>query len=89
MIIDSHCHIFPENFQSRRTRLTELDKSFKSLFGDPKASLATTQQLISDMDRDCVDISVIMGIGWTDKNLGKEANAHIIQSVQEYPDKLV
>ena len=83
MIIDSHCHIFPESFQDRRTQLTQLDKSFKSLFENPKASLGTTQQLIVDMDRDCVDISVIMGIGWTDKNVGKEANDHIIQSVKE------
>ena len=89
MIIDSHCHIFPESFQDRRILLTQLDKSFKSLFENPKASLGTTQQLIVDMDRDCVDISVIMGIGWTDKNVGKEANDHIIQSVKEYPERLV
>ena len=78
MIIDSHCHIFPESFQDRRTELTQLDETFKSLFENPRTTLATTPQLIADMDRDHVDISVIMGIGWTDKDIAQEANDHII-----------
>ena len=41
------------------------------------------------MDRDHVDISVIMGIGWTDKNIAKEANNHIIQATKEYPERIV
>ena len=89
MIIDSHCHIFPESFQDRRTELTQLDETFKSLFENPRTTLATTPQLIADMDRDRVDISVIMGIGWTDKDIAQEANDHIIQATKAYPERIV
>ena len=89
MIIDSHCHIFPESFQDRRTELTQLDETFKSLFENPRTTLATTPQLIADMDRDHVDISVIMGIGWTDKDIAQEANDHIIQATKDYPERIV
>ena len=41
------------------------------------------------MDEDGVDRSVAMGIGWTDPGLARQANNYIIESVQNYPDRII
>ena len=65
-----------------------MDATFGELFGDPKAKMATAEELIGAMDEDGVDRSVVMGIGWTDRGLAREANDYIIESVSRYPDRL-
>ena len=41
------------------------------------------------MDKDRVDRSVAMGIGWTDPGLAREVNDYIIESVRNYPDRII
>ena len=66
MVIDSHCHIFPASFQRRRDELVRRDATFAALFSNPKAVLATAETLLESMDRDGVDRSIVVGIGWND-----------------------
>ncbi len=89
MIIDFHTHIFPPWLQDQRERYLERDTTFGELYADPKARLATADDLVGAMDEDGVDVSVTMGIGWTDEGLAREANDYIIESVRRYPDRLV
>ena len=65
-----------------------MDATFGELFGDPKAKMATAEELVAAMDRDGVDRSVVMGVGWTDRGLAREANDYIIESVARFPDRL-
>ena len=51
--------------------------------------MATADELIASMDRDGVDISVILNIGWTTHELCVETNDYIIESVSRYPQRLV
>ena len=51
--------------------------------------MATAEDLIHAMDEDGVDRSVAMGIGWTDPGLARDANDYIIESVRNYPDRIV
>ena len=62
--------------------------TFGELFSDPKAKLATAEELVEAMDRDGVDRSVAMGMGWTDTGLAREVNDYIIDSVRRWPDRL-
>ena len=50
--------------------------------------MATADELVAAMDRDGVDRSVVMGIGWTDRGLAREANDYIVESVSRFPDRL-
>ena len=88
MVIDSHCHIFPAGFQRRRDELVRRDATFAALFSNPKAVLVTAETLVESMDRDGVDRSVVVGIGWNDPGLAKESNDYIAESVQRFPDRL-
>lgn len=86
---DFHTHIFPPWLQNERQKWVECDATFGELFSDPKARMATAEDLIHAMDEDGVDLSVAMGIGWTDVGLAREANNYIIESVRSYPDRII
>ena len=88
MIVDSHCHIFPESFPDRHAQLAARDSTFSSLFPLPGARMATADALVQDMDGAGVDWAVVMGMGWTDLALAREVNDYIIGSIVRYPDRL-
>ena len=89
MIVDFHTHIFPEALRKGRERYLERDATFRELFSSPRAKLASAEDLVRAMDEDGVDLSVAMGVGWTDQGLAREANDYIIDSVARYPDRIV
>ena len=89
MIIDFHTHIFPPWLRPRREEYLARDATFGELFASPKARMATAERLIRRMDEDGVDVSVVMGIGWTDIELAHAANDYLIEAVAKYPDRLV
>ena len=89
MIVDAHCHIFPDSFAQRRAELATQDATFATLFSNPKSRLATTAELLQAMERDGVDQSVVMGMGWTSQDISSEVNDFLIQARQEHPHRLV
>jgi predicted TIM-barrel fold metal-dependent hydrolase len=89
MILDFHTHIFPESFRHRREQLATRDATFGELYADPKAKMATADGLVAAMDDDGVEISVVMGVGWTDPGIAREANDYIIASVSRHPGRLI
>ncbi len=89
MIIDFHTHIYPEWLRDQRARYLDRDATFRELFSNPRARMATADELVEAMDEDGVDVSVVMGVGWTDQGLAREVNDYIIDSVSKYPDRLV
>ena len=89
MIIDFHAHIFPPSFRDAKGEYVKRDATFASLFSNPKARLATVDELIEAMDEAQVDVAVVMGVGWTDEDTAMEANDYIIRSVNRFPSRLV
>ena len=87
-VVDFHTHVYPGWLRDGRERYVGVDATFGELFADPKARMATAEELVAAMDRDGVDRSVVMGIGWTDVGLAREANDYVIESVSRYPDRL-
>jgi len=89
MIIDFHSHIFPPHIKANRNRYIAEDACFAALYSDKKAKLATAEDLISSMDREGVDVSVALNIGWTSHRLCVETNNYILESIARYPKRLV
>ncbi len=89
MIIDFHTHIFPPRIKGNRSQYLGRDPLFNTLYSDPKARLATSRELIESMDRDGVDISVVLNIGWRSHELCVETNDYIMESVSRYHERLV
>jgi len=89
MTVDFHTHVSPPQIKKNRNKYIERDPCFAILYSDPKAKIATADELIASMDEAGVDISVILNIGWTTHELCVETNDYIIDSVSRYPQRLV
>ena len=88
MIIDFHTHIAPPEFDLRREYLLSIDETFAELYSDPNSKFVTVEELIQSMDLNGIDMSVIMGMGWSDPGIAREFNDYIIESVKKYPARL-
>jgi predicted TIM-barrel fold metal-dependent hydrolase len=89
LIVDSHVHLFSPDIIRRRHELAATDRTFAEMYSDPAASMATAEDLLGDMDEDVVDISVAMGIGWSDPGLARESNDYIAEVIRRHPDRIV
>jgi predicted TIM-barrel fold metal-dependent hydrolase len=88
MIIDFHTHIFPPDIRKHRLRYCERDPWFNTLYANPRIHLASVEDLIAEMDRSGVDISVTFSFGWTDAGLIEETNNYVLDAMHRYPSRL-
>lgn len=88
MIIDAHCHILPDSFPRRHAELSAADATCASLFPNSDPKMATAEHLIAAMQREGVDRSVVMGMGWSTYGLAREVNDYIIASTAKFPQLL-
>ncbi len=89
MIIDFHTHVFSPQIKKNRSKYIDSDPGFAILYSKKDAKLATADELIDSMDKERVDISVIVNIGWTTHELCVETNDYILESVARYPKRLI
>jgi uncharacterized protein len=89
MIIDFHTHVFPPQIAGNREKYVSLDPLFKLLYSEKKARLATTEDLIADMDSQEIQKSVILNIAWDEQDICRQTNDYILESVNRHPDRLI
>lgn len=89
MIIDFHTHIFSPPMRNSRTEYLRRDATLAALFTNPGAAMASAEELIAAMDRAQVDAAVVLGMGWTDLEVAREANDYLIESAARYPGRLI
>ncbi len=88
MIIDFHTHIFPPDICQHRERYCQRDPWFNELYSNPRASMATAEDLITEMDSSGVAASVTFSFGWTDPGLIEETNSYVLDAIRRYPKRL-
>ncbi len=89
MIIDFHTHVLPPRIKENRSRYVERDAAFAQIYSDIKAKIATAEDLMNGMDKDGVDISIIVNYSWTTHELCIETNDYILESIARYPKRLI
>lgn len=89
MIIDAHTHIFPPEVIARRATFLARDAFLEELYGNPRARMATADDLIASMDADGVDVSVAFPFGWRDAGLAEECNSYVLQAMRDHPGRIV
>ena len=89
MNIDFHTHIFPPWLKERRDEYSKCDPCFSLLYSQPKARIATAEELIASMDEAGIDLSVALNAGWVSQELCVKTNDYILDSVSRYPTRLV
>jgi predicted TIM-barrel fold metal-dependent hydrolase len=88
MIIDFHTHVLPPRIKSNRSQYVLKDAAFAQIYSGDKVKIATADDLISSMDKDGVDISVIVNYQWTTHEFCVFTNDYILESVTRYPKRL-
>jgi len=89
VVIDFHTHIFPPWLRERRDEYIKCDPCFSLLYSQPKARMATAEELLASMDETGIDLSVVLNIGWVSHELCVKTNDYILDSISRYPARLI
>ena len=89
VIVDFHTHIFSPRLREERENYLGRDPCFEILYSNPRAKLATAEELIASMDQDGIDVAVVLNIGWVDHELCVETNDYIMEAASRYPERLI
>jgi predicted TIM-barrel fold metal-dependent hydrolase len=89
MIIDFHTHVVSPKMKKERIEYASHDACFSELYSQPKAKLATAEDLIQSMDECGVEKSVILGFGLVSSDICKELNDYILECISLHPTRLI
>ena len=89
MIIDFHTHIFPKAIRDNRETYFHSEPAFKLLYESPGSKLVGAKDIITTMDEQGVDRSVVFGFPWKDSATFNMQNDYIMEVVARYPERLV
>jgi predicted TIM-barrel fold metal-dependent hydrolase len=89
VIVDFHTHLFPPEIITRRVEFAARDAWFGALYGDPRAKMATAEELVASMAESGVDVSLAFPFGWSDPGIIEECNSYLIQVMRDYPGRVI
>ncbi len=88
MIIDFHTHIFPDDVKERRESFFGGEPAFQLLYESPRSKVVGAGDIVSNMDAQGIDRSVVFGFPWKDIRTCRKHNDYILEAVAQFPDRL-
>jgi predicted TIM-barrel fold metal-dependent hydrolase len=88
VIIDCHTHLFPKWIREQRETYFSSEPAFRLLYESPKSRMIGADGIVSAMDEDGVDRSVIFGFPWQNLETCRRHNDYILSAVEKYPQRL-
>lgn len=89
MIIDFHTHIFPPRVRDQREDFLRQDATFAAMYSNPKAKIATAEDLLRSMDQSGVDVSVALGFAWTAQDLCRMHNDYLLEAATRSDGRII
>ena len=89
MIVDFHTHIFPPDIVGAREDYCRSDRLFGALYFEPKAKLATAEELLTSMDRAGIDFSVVLGFAWSSAEVCRRHNDYLLEAASNSSGRLL
>lgn len=89
VIIDIHTHITAPEIIAQRRSYCRRDAWFGTLYRNPRARLATAEELVEALDGAGVDRAVTFGFAWADMGLCRAANDYTIEAMRRYGGRLI
>jgi uncharacterized protein len=86
--VDAHVHILPPEIIDRRESYLARDERFGALYRNPRARLATAEQVVAHMDETGVAVSVVFGLPFEDQGLCRLVNDYVLEAVGAFPGRL-
>ena len=88
IMIDFHVHIYPPEIIRDAELISKHEPYFNALTHNRVHKWATADDLLSAMERDGIERSVIFGFAFKDLGLCRLCNDYVIKTVKQYHDKL-
>jgi hypothetical protein len=88
VIIDFHAHIFPPEMTGDRGRFLD-DDNFRLLYESPRSRIIDGDELVSVMDRTCVDRAVCMGFPWKIEKYRELQNGYLARAAGESGGRII
>lgn len=89
MIVDFHTHIFPPDVADNRDAYVAADATFSTLYGSPKAHIASAEDLIASMDEAGIDASVALGFAWRDLDHCRRHNDYLLEAASQSAGRII
>ncbi|MBF6600305.1 MAG: amidohydrolase [Dehalococcoidia bacterium] len=89
MIVDAHTHVFPPSVRERRAAILATEPAFSAIYAEPRAVMATADELLASMDDAGVGHAVIANFAWRDEALIDETNAYILDAASRSGGRLI
>lgn len=89
MIVDAHCHVLPDRVRDNLAQYCEVDPWFGACHAGPRASVASVEDLVADMDAAGIDRAVCFTWPFADPALCAEGNDYLAAAVARFPQRLV
>lgn len=89
MVIDFHAHIFPEVIRRQRETFFKDEPAFELLYHSPRSKLVGAEEIVSEMDIQGIDCSVVFGFPWKSMKTMRLHNDYILDAVKRFPDRLI
>ncbi len=87
-ILDAHTHVFPPEIVAGRADFCLRDGWFSILYENPRARLASVEDLIDSMDAAGIGQALICGFPWFDSGLCDLHNDYMHEAVSRFPQRL-
>jgi predicted TIM-barrel fold metal-dependent hydrolase len=89
VIVDFHTHVFPPEMIAAREAIALRDPTFREMYGNPKAKMATADDLLRSMDAGGVDVSVVLGFAWWSKDDCRTQNDYVLDTALKSRGRLI
>lgn len=87
-VIDAHTHLFSPDVLANRERYLARDYWFRELYSNPKARLATPEELLESMDASGISCSIACGFPWSDAGICRQENDYLAELVRNTGGRL-
>lgn len=88
MVIDVHIHLSPPSLAESRGPWLDGEPGLKALYSDPSAKLATTDDLVKDLDEAGVDKALVMGFPFAREENARRHCDWILEECAKRPGRL-
>jgi predicted TIM-barrel fold metal-dependent hydrolase len=88
MIIDAHIHLLPKQVQQDRQPFCGSDPAFGSIYANPKARIASEEDIISYLDSSEIDKAIVFGFPWEDPDLVARNNDEVWSFSERHPGRI-
>lgn len=88
MLIDFHTHLFPPEICRKREQYCARDPWFAELYSNPRARMASAEDLLAEMESADVDATVTFSFGWRDPGLIRATNNYVLDAMRRYSGRI-